>query len=129
MKLVPPWQRYMQEGVGDRDLCGGRHAHWKGSRRPGHASAGESGGRLRDAICVRACRLHLRRRRTSVGTDARMETGGGRARWRLGSLGGALCRAVGRALPAARWNRTGRDRILPFLAGRWRLRQKPSYFR
>jgi hypothetical protein len=43
------------------------------------------------AICVCARRPHIERRRTSVGTDTRMETGAGRARWRLGSLGGALC--------------------------------------
>jgi hypothetical protein len=55
-KPAPPWRGYMPEGVGERNLSGGRRARWMrrpaagalaggGSRRPARSLEGEAGGR------------------------------------------------------------------------------------
>jgi hypothetical protein len=103
MKPVPPWQRYMQEGVGVMiwtcpavEALAGREAGGRGTLpRESPAAGGETPSACARAACTSGVE-------EPASAQARMETGGGRARWRLGSLGGTLCRAVGRALRAAR---------------------------
>jgi hypothetical protein len=114
----------MPEGVGDRNLSGGRRARWRrrpaagalaggGSRRSGRASAGESSGRgaRPQGSPAAGARICSRVRRPTVSTCGQR-----------GSAHGKSCAGWGDSIMRPRGPGSDDDIALPFLGVRWRMR-------